>query len=43
MNGGSLSAANPDKITMVQSNGNPKATPSAISGGNAFSVTWNHK
>jgi hypothetical protein len=43
MNGGALSSANPDEITMVQGNGNPKATPSAISGGNAFSVTWNHK
>jgi hypothetical protein len=43
INGSALSAASPDKITMVQTNGNPKATPSAISGGNAFSVTWNHK
>jgi len=43
MNGGSLTAANSDKITMVLSNGHPKATPSAITGGNAFSVTWNHQ
>ena len=43
VNGANIGAASPEKITMVQSNGNPKATPSAITGGNAFSVTWNHK
>jgi hypothetical protein len=42
-NGANMGASNPDSITMVQSNGNPKATPSALSGGTAFSVTWNHK
>jgi hypothetical protein len=43
VNGANLGTTNPLKITMVQNNGNPKATPSAITGGNAFSVTWNHK
>ncbi len=43
VNGASIGRASSEKITMVQSNGNPKATPSAITGGNAFSVTWNHK
>jgi len=31
-----------DPITMVQSNNQPKATPSGISSTGAFSVTWNH-
>ena len=42
-NGANLSSSNPISITMVQTNGNPKATPSAVSGGNAFSVAWNHR
>ena len=32
---------NPDSLTMVSGNNVTEATPSALTGGNAFSVTWN--
>jgi hypothetical protein len=32
---------NPDSLTMVAGNNVTEATPSALTGGNAFSVTWN--
>ncbi len=33
---------NPDEIVMQTSSGTVKAQPSAVSGGNSFSVTWHH-
>ena len=41
VNGQPIGAFNPDKIDMV-GNGFTKAQTSALSGGNAFSVTWKH-
>jgi hypothetical protein len=41
VNGQAIGAFNPDKIDMV-GNGFTKASTSALSGGNAFSVTWKH-
>ena len=41
VNGQAIGAFNPDRIDMV-GNGFTKATTSALSGGNAFSVTWRH-
>jgi hypothetical protein len=41
VNGQAIGAFNPDKIDMV-GNGFTKASTSALSGGNAFSVTWRH-
>jgi hypothetical protein len=41
VNGQAIGAFNPDKIDMV-GNGFTKAQTSALSGGNAFSVTWKH-
>jgi peptidase A4-like protein len=41
VNGAAIGTFNPDKIDMV-SGGVTKATTSQLSGGNAFSVTWNH-
>src|SRR5581483_6810025 len=32
---------NPDSLTMVSGNNVTEATPSALAGGNAFTVTWN--
>jgi hypothetical protein len=32
---------NPDALTMVSGNNVTEATPSALTGGNAFTVTWN--
>jgi hypothetical protein len=32
---------NPSSLTMVSGNNVTEATPSALTGGNAFSVTWN--
>ena len=40
-NGANIGASHPDSITMVS--GQVKATPSALTGGNAFSVVWNHR
>ena len=41
VNGQAIGAFNPDRIDMV-GNGFTKASTSALSGGNAFSVTWKH-
>ena len=41
VNGQAIGVFNPDKIDMV-GNGFTKAQTSALSGGNAFSVTWKH-
>jgi hypothetical protein len=42
-NGANISAnPNVDEIVMVTSSGTVKAQPSGLSGGNAFSVTWQH-
>ena len=41
VNGQAIGVFNPDKIDMV-GNGFTKASTSALSGGNAFSVTWKH-
>jgi hypothetical protein len=41
VNGQAIGAFNPDRIDMV-GRGYTKATTSARSGGNAFSVTWKH-
>jgi hypothetical protein len=41
VNGKAIGTFNPDRIDMV-GNGFTKATTSALSGGNAFSVTWKH-
>lgn len=42
VNGEPIGDYNPDAITMA-SGSTTKATTSALSGGSAFSVTWNHK
>lgn len=36
-----LGNENPDALTMVSANNVTEATPSALTGGNAFTVTWN--
>jgi hypothetical protein len=41
VNGQTIGAFSPDRIDMVGP-GYTKATTSALSGGNAFSVTWRH-
>lgn len=41
-NGKSIGSFNPDNITMA-SNGTTLASTSALSGGNAFSVTWQNE
>jgi hypothetical protein len=41
-NGQAIGSFNPDPITMVTSTGTVKASPSSLSGGTAFSVTWKH-
>jgi hypothetical protein len=35
-------ASNANAITMVNGQGTPRATPSGVTGGTAFSVSWNH-
>ena len=42
VNGQAIGTFNPDKITMVAADGTVKASPSSLSGGNAFSVIWKH-
>jgi Peptidase A4 family len=42
VNGQAIGNFKPDKITMVSPDGTVKASPSSLSGGNAFSVTWKH-
>jgi Peptidase A4 family len=41
-NGQAIGAFNPDRISMVTPDGTVKASPSSLSGGTAFSVTWKH-
>ena len=41
-NGQAIGTFNPDPITMVTPTGTVKASPSSLSGGTAFSVTWKH-
>ena len=41
-NGQAIGSFNPDPITMVTSTGTVKASPSSLSGGTAFTVTWKH-
>ncbi len=40
VNGAPIGNANPSSLTMVSADGVTEATPSALTGGNAFSVTW---
>ena len=42
VNGKSIGNFNPEEIVMVTQGGMVKAQPSALSGGTAFSVTWEH-
>jgi Peptidase A4 family len=42
VNGASIGSFNPDSITMVTPDGTVKASPSSLSGGTSFSVTWKH-
>jgi hypothetical protein len=39
-NGAPIANANADALTMVSQNGVTEATPSALTGGNSFTVTW---
>jgi hypothetical protein len=40
-NGNAIGNGNPSPLTMVSQGGVTEATPSALTGGNAFTVTWN--
>ena len=40
VNGAALGNANASTLTMVSANGVTEATPSALTGGNSFTVTW---
>jgi hypothetical protein len=40
VNGQPIGGDNPDSLTMVSNNGTPEATPSALTGQNSFSVTF---
>ena len=42
VNGQSIGSFNPQEIVMVTQGGTVKAQPSSLSGGTAFSVTWEH-
>ena len=42
VNGQTIGSFNPQEIVMVTSGGTVKAQPSSLSGGTAFSVTWEH-
>jgi hypothetical protein len=43
VNRAALAQRSPTRVVMVTQGGTVKASPSAISGGNAFSVTWHHR